>query len=95
MKPRGRPKKNKIDPPEAETPIQQELRNFVDRIERMEDEKIMAQKTILDIYAEAKEQGISTSILREIIRLRKFAPNEREAYEALRNMYMQAIGLKS
>jgi len=87
----------KLSPKQADDPEtfnQSELVSFVMRIENMEDEKTIAARTIIDIYAEAKEQGIATAILREAIRLRKLVPHERAAYEALRNQYMQALGVK-
>jgi len=107
MKQRGRPRKIREESLEAlapkllhqekespENPTQELLREFVMRIEVVEDEKIIAQRTILDIYAEAKEQGISTILLRELIRLRKLSQNDRDAYEATRTMYMQTLGAK-
>jgi|GEM_PF-7099111 len=110
MKQRGRPRKIRQDnednsetlapdplPEREESPEtspQSQIVSFVERIEIQEDEKTIAQKTIIDIYAEAKEQGIATQFLREAIRLRKLNPSERATYEALRNQYMQTLGLK-
>jgi len=110
MRQRGRPRKVRqeqeiaeVNQPNLETkaetalpiPTHPPLLGFALRIETQEDEKAIAQKTILDIYAEAKEQGIATPILREAIRLRKLSQNERNAYEALRDQYMQTLGLKT
>lgn len=69
------------------------LQRFVERIERLEEEKAGIASDIKDIYAEAKSDGFDTKAIREIIRLRKMAPHERRAREATLDIYKAALGM--
>lgn len=69
------------------------LRQIVDRIERLEEEKKSLSDDIKDVYAQAKSQGFDTKIIRQIIRLRKIEETEREEAEQLLDLYMAAIGM--
>lgn len=77
-----------MDPSTAE-----ELRSFVERIERLEEEKSNISSDIRDVYSEAKSRGYDTKILRKIVALRKKEPHEREEEEMLLELYRSAIGL--
>ena len=70
----------------------QQLRNFVDRIERLEQDKAGIADDIKDCYAEAKSLGYEVKILRKVIALRKKKPNERREEEELLEIYLQALG---
>lgn len=70
-----------------------QLRAIIERIERMEEEKKAIGDDIKDIYAEAKGNGFDVKALREIIRLRKQDPNERQEEETILETYMQALGM--
>ena len=70
-----------------------QLRAFVERIERLEEEKKVIADDIKDVYAEAKGTGFDVKILRKIISLRKKQPHEREEEDALLDLYMQALGM--
>lgn len=70
-----------------------ELKTFVERIERLEEEKSTIQDDIKDVYAEAKGTGFDVKILREVIRIRRQDKAEREEREAVLDMYMQALGM--
>ena len=70
----------------------QQLRNFVDRIERLEQDKAGIMDDIKDTYAEAKALGYDVKILRKVIALRKRKPNERREEEELLEIYLQALG---
>jgi uncharacterized protein (UPF0335 family) len=72
---------------------QDQLRAFVERIERMEDEKSAIASDIKEIYAEAKGNGFDTKILRKIVTIRKQDANERMEQEALLDLYMGALGM--
>lgn len=72
----------------------EQLRAFVERIERLEEEKQALADDVKDVYAEAKGNGFDTKVLREIIRLRKKEPNERAEHEAVLDLYMQALGMR-
>ena len=69
------------------------LRQLIERIERLEEEKKALQSDIKDVYAQAKGQGFDTKIIRQIIRLRKIEEQEREESEQLLDLYKAAIGM--
>ena len=71
----------------------EQLKSFVERIERLEGEKKTITEDIADVYAEAKATGYDTTILREVIRVRRQDKSEREEREALLDLYMQALGM--
>ena len=70
-----------------------QLRAFVERIEKLEEEKKVIADDIKDVYAEAKGTGFAVKILRKIISLRKKQPHEREEEEAILDLYMHALGM--
>jgi uncharacterized protein (UPF0335 family) len=70
-----------------------QLRSIIERIERLEEEKKAIGDDIKDIYAEAKGNGYDAKALREIVRLRKQDPNERQEAESVLETYMQALGM--
>lgn len=70
-----------------------QLKSFVERIERLEEEKQTISDDIKDVYAEAKGNGFDTKILRQVIRLRKMNKAEREEMEAVLDLYMKALGV--
>ena len=72
---------------------QDQLRSFVERIERLEEEKKTIQDDVKDVYAEAKGNGFDTKILRRVISLRKKDANERAEEEAILDLYLQALGM--
>jgi len=86
---RGR---NSVD---SDAVAQDQLRAFVERIERMEEEKSAIADDIKEIYAEAKGNGFDTKVLRQIIRMRKQDAAERAEQEALLELYMAALGMSS
>lgn len=69
------------------------LRQFIERIERLEEEKKTLSDDIKDVYGQAKSQGFDTKIIRQIIRLRKMEDQEREEIEQLIDLYKAAIGM--
>jgi uncharacterized protein (UPF0335 family) len=77
----------------AESVAQDQLRAFVERIERMEEEKKAIADDIKEIYAEAKGNGFDTKVLRQVIRIRKQDRNERLEQEAILELYMSALGM--
>lgn len=70
-----------------------ELRQLIERIERLEEEKSSLQDDIKDVMAEAKGRGYDTKAIRAIIRLRKKDPNERQEEEAILELYKNALGM--
>ena len=69
------------------------LRQVIERIERLEEEKKGLQGDIKDVYTQAKSQGFDTKIIRALVRLRKMEDHEREETEQLLDLYMAAIGM--
>jgi uncharacterized protein (UPF0335 family) len=69
------------------------LRSFIERIERLEEEKAGLTADIREIYAEAKGSGFDAKIMRQIVRLRKLDAAARQEQEALLDVYRRAIGL--
>ena len=74
---------------------QDQLRAFVERIERMEEEKAAIAADIREIYAEAKSNGFDTKILRQVVKIRKQDHNERMEAEAILDLYLSALGMQS
>lgn len=71
-----------------------ELRQFIERIERLEEEKSSISDDIKDVYGEAKGRGYDTKAMRTIIRLRKKDANERIEEESILQTYMAALGME-
>lgn len=69
------------------------LRQIIERIERLEDEKKEIGEQIKETYAEAKGHGFDTKTLRKIIALRKKDPSERSEEEAMLDLYLSALGM--
>jgi uncharacterized protein (UPF0335 family) len=70
-----------------------QLKAFVERIERLEEEKKAISDDIRDVYAEAKGTGYDVKAMRAVVRLRKQDKDERVEYEAVLETYMHALGL--
>ena len=71
----------------------EQLRLFIERIERLEEEKRGTQDDIKDVYAEAKSTGFDVKTMRSIVRLRKMEKHHRDEADALLETYRQALGL--
>jgi uncharacterized protein (UPF0335 family) len=69
------------------------LKAFVERVERLEEEKKTIADDIRDVYAEAKANGFDVKALRTIVRLRKQDVDERREQEAILETYMHALGM--
>ena len=80
-------------PSNSEPVAQDQLQAFVDRIERMEEEKSAIAADIKEIYAEAKGNGFDTKIIKTIVKIRKVPAAERAEQEALLETYMNALGM--
>jgi uncharacterized protein (UPF0335 family) len=70
-----------------------QLKAFVERIEKLEEEKKAISDDIRDVYAESKANGFDVKALRQIIKLRKIEPTERDEQEAILETYMNALGM--
>lgn len=72
---------------------QQQLKQFVEQIERLEEEKKAIADDVKDKFAEAKAVGFDVKALRQIIRLRKKGRDERMEEEAVLETYLHALGM--
>jgi uncharacterized protein (UPF0335 family) len=70
-----------------------QLKAFVERVERLEEEKKAIADDVRDVYAEAKANGYDVKALRTVVRLRKQDVNERKEHEAVLETYMHALGM--
>jgi uncharacterized protein (UPF0335 family) len=71
----------------------EQLRLFIERIERLEEEKKGIADDIRDVYLESKSQGYDPKIMRQIIRLRKMPVHDRKEMEAILDVYKAALGI--
>jgi uncharacterized protein (UPF0335 family) len=71
----------------------EQLRLFIERIERLEEEKKGIADDIKDVYAEAKSTGFDVKTMRNIVRLRKMEKHHRDEAEMLLETYKQALGI--
>jgi uncharacterized protein (UPF0335 family) len=69
------------------------LKAFVERVERLEEEKKALSDDIRDVYSEAKANGFDVKALRTVVRLRKQDADERKEQEAILETYLQALGM--
>jgi len=70
-----------------------QLKAFIERVERLEEEKKAIADDIRDVYAEAKGSGFDVKALRAIVRMRKQDPDERKEQETILETYMHALGM--
>jgi uncharacterized protein (UPF0335 family) len=68
-----------------------QLRQFIERIERLEEEKTELLKDIREVFAEAKSSGFDTKILRRVVRIRKMDQQELAEQEELLTLYLNAL----
>jgi uncharacterized protein (UPF0335 family) len=69
------------------------LRAFIERIERLEEEKKALADDIKDVYAEAKGNGFDVKIMRKIVSLRKQDRDKRQEEDEILGLYMAALGM--
>lgn len=69
------------------------LASYMDRIERLEEERRELGADIREIYAEAKGNGFDTKVMRQILRLKKMTAADRAEAEFLRDSYKKLLGI--
>ena len=72
----------------------EQLRLFVERIERLEEEKKGIADDVRDVYLELKSQGYDPKIVRKVIALRKMPVHDRKEMEAVLDVYLSALGMQ-
>ena len=70
------------------------LRSFIERIERLEEEKSALAQDIREVYSEAKGNGFDVKVMRQIVRLRKLDSADRQEQEAILETYKAALGIR-
>ena len=70
------------------------LKSFIERIERLEEEKKALADDIRDVYSEAKANGFEVKIMRQIVKIRKMDKDELDEQEALLETYLHALGMR-
>jgi uncharacterized protein (UPF0335 family) len=75
----------------SDSVAQEQLRAFIARIERMEEERAAIASDIKEIYAEAKGNGLDTKLMKRCVNLRKIPVAERLEQEAMLELYMSAL----
>ena len=70
------------------------LRSFVERIERLEEEKKALSDDIKEVYAEAKGEGFDTKTMRQVVGLRKLDKADFQEREAMLDLYLSALGMR-
>ncbi|MGV1869740.1 DUF2312 domain-containing protein [Agrobacterium rosae] len=78
----------------TETVAAAELRQFIERVERLEEEKAAISGDIKDVLGEAKGRGYDSKAIRKIIRIRKMDPNARIEQQHILETYMAALGMQ-
>ena len=86
--------KNRMSQEDVNAVAVAQLRAFIERIERLEEEKKTISDDIKQIYSEAKNSGFDTKAMRTIIRLRKKKDGERQEEEAMIDLYKDALGME-
>ncbi len=72
-----------------------QLKSLVERIERLEEARAALAADIREVYSEAKGQGFDTKIMRQVVRLRKLDRADRQEAEAILDLYLSALGMRS
>lgn len=71
----------------------EQLKSFIERIERLEEEKKTIADDIKDVFAEAKGTGFDVKALREVLKIRKADANQLAEHQANVDLYLQALGM--
>ncbi|MDI9634413.1 DUF2312 domain-containing protein [Geitlerinema splendidum] len=70
-----------------------QLKSFIERIERLEEEKAAVAEQIREVFGEAKGMGFDIKIIRQVIKIRKMETQERLEQEELLDLYLSALGM--
>ena len=70
------------------------LRQFIERIEKLEEEKRVIADDIKDVYAEAKSTGFDAKMIRKIVAMRRVEEAKRQEEEAILELYLAALGME-
>ncbi len=76
-----------------QTAEQNQLRQFIEQIERLEEEKKALSDDIRDKFTEAKSTGFDVKVMRQVLRLRKKSKAERQEEDSILDVYLHALGM--
>ncbi|HJU20257.1 MAG TPA: DUF2312 domain-containing protein [Stellaceae bacterium] len=79
--------------PEVAGIASEALKSFIERIERLDEEKRALNETIKEVYAEAKGTGFEPKIIRQIVKIRKMDKDRLDEEESLLELYKRALGM--
>jgi uncharacterized protein (UPF0335 family) len=71
-----------------------QLKSFIDRIERLEEERAALTADIREVYSEAKGTGFDTKIMRQVVRMRRLDKADFQEQEAVLDLYLSALGMR-
>lgn len=71
----------------------EQLRSYIERVERLEAEKADLAADIREVFAEAKGTGFDVAVMRQVLKLRKMDANDRAEQESLLDLYQRALGM--
>ena len=71
------------------------LKSYIERIERLEEEKAGLAGDVRDVFSEAKSNGFDTKTMRQVLKLRKMKTNERAEQEYMLDLYKRALGMEA
>lgn len=71
-----------------------QLKSYIERIEKLEEEKANIQADVKEVYSEAKSNGFDSKIMRQLVKLRKMDSQDRSEQEELLHVYKAAIGME-
>lgn len=69
------------------------LRSFIERIERLEEDKNNISTDLKEVFAEAKANGFDPKTIKQVLKIRKMKDEDREEQEALLALYLSALGM--
>ena len=72
----------------------EELRQFIERVERLEEEKRDVAEQIKEVFAEAKGRGYDTKVMRKVVALRRRTADDIAEEEAILDLYREALGMR-
>jgi uncharacterized protein (UPF0335 family) len=72
-----------------------QLKSFIERIERLEEEKAATAEHIREVFAEAKGTGFDIKVIRQVLKIRKMETQERLEQEELLDLYLAALGMSA
>jgi len=70
-----------------------QLKQYIERLERLEAEKSVISEDIKEVFSEAKSNGYDIKVLRQVLRIRKVSTNDRVEQEVLLESYLNALGM--